>query len=198
MTEPTTPGTAVEDSQGGMRRPTSGRRRTQLFLLGGIVLIPVLIWSANFLMIGNPVRNELGTDSRNSAYRLSAHYGYYLDPNTLALDLTDVDSAAPIDLFRGLFQAAKALHTRHFGQVRLERSHKVMFTMSGEDFDSIGSEYDAGQNPVYLIRTLPEKLSLPDGTPAFGHWEGGLIGLLGKQMQDVNDVAGQWARGQER
>lgn len=47
-------------------------------------------------------------------------------------------------------------------------------------------------NPVYTIRTLPEKLRRPDGSRAFSVWTGGMIGVLGAQMDDVNNFAGQW------
>jgi hypothetical protein len=67
--------------------------------------------------------------------------------------------------------------------------------MKGEDFKSIGSEFAAGQNPVYLIRTLPEKLYHPNGDAAFPHWEGGLLGVVGKQMDDVNAMARRWSEG---
>ena len=49
---------------------------------------------------------------------------------------------------------------------------------------------------AYLIRTLPEKLFNPDGTAAFGRWEGGLLGVLSKQMEDVSAAALRWNRGQ--
>ena len=42
---------------------------------------------------------------------------------------------------------------------------------------------------LYLIRTLPKKLFNPDGTAAFGRWEGGLLGVLSKQMEDVSAAA---------
>ncbi len=67
-----------------------------------------------------------------------------------------------------------------------------IYSMRGEDFQEIGREYKAGQNPVYLTRTLPEKLFLPDGSSAFGTWTGGLLGVAAQQMDDVNEAARTW------
>jgi len=101
--------------------------------------------------------------------------------------------------FRGLFQSAKALHLsgRRFDRVVLARSGKPVFAMTGDSFVSLGEELEAGQNPIFLIRTLPEKLHDPDGNPAFGRWEGGWLGVMGKQMEDVNQAARQWIGGDD-
>lgn len=102
-----------------------------------------------------------------------------------------------MDLLRGLFQAAKVLHEdgRSFSKVVLERSGKPMFMMEGSAFAELGSEFGAGQNPIYLVRTLPEKLHHPDGTSAFGSWTGGWLGVMGRQMEDVNKFALEWVQG---
>jgi len=102
--------------------------------LAALVLLCLLVWTGNLVLIGLPVSTELGSDSRNESYHLSAHYRFYIDPTTLVLNLRSVDQAAPIDLFRGLLQAAKALHEkgRSFSQVILARGGKPLFTMDGE------------------------------------------------------------------
>jgi hypothetical protein len=64
--------------------------------------------------------------------------------------------------------------------------------MSGSVFASLGSEFSAGQNPVFLIRTLPEKLRTPDGHPAFETWTGGLLGVLGAQLEDHAEFHRRW------
>jgi hypothetical protein len=120
-----------------------------------------------------------------------------MDPNELILDLRKVDSAAPVDLFRAIFQSAKAMNTsgHTFKRIVLERAGKSVFLMKGDDFDTLGIEVASDQNPMYLIRTLPEKLYKNNGEPAFEHWEGGIFGVLGKQMEDVNVAARTWGMG---
>lgn len=172
----------------------SGRIRQ---LISGLVLIVLLILAANFFLVGNPVRSALAKDPRNERFKLVAHYHYYLDPTTLVLDVRSLEEAAPVDLFRGLFQSAEALHEagRSFSKVILARSRSAVFYLSGDDFDRIGEDYGRGENVAYLIRTLPEKLYDPDGTHAYSTWSGGLLGVAIQQMKDVGDAGMRWGRG---
>lgn len=165
------------------------------YLLAIPVLMLLLAWSLNYVLVGLPVERKLSEDPRNNGCSLTAHYRYYLDANTLVLDLRILESVAPVDLFRALFQSAEVLHDsgRKFDRVILARSGTFVFLMDGEVFSTIGAEFGAGQNPIYLMRTLPEKLYRENGEPAFGRWEGGWLGVLGKQMEDVNNVAQQWS-----
>ena len=172
---------------------SKGTRQTS----AGLLLLVLLVWAANFIFVGNPVRSALATDPRNKRYKLVAHYHYYVDPTTLVLDVRSVDDAAPIDLFRGFFQSAQAMHEagRSFSKIIVSRSRSAVFYMDGADFEQIGAGYGGGENIVYLIRTLPEKLHDPDGTPAYGTWTGGIIGVSLRQMQDVTDAGRRWAQG---
>ncbi len=177
--------------------PQARRPMLVVYLCGTVSTVLLLGWGLNYLLVGQPVAHKLDADPRNSGYSLSAHYRYYLDPTTLVLDLRDVESAAPVDLFRAVFQSADALHAagRRFDRVILARSGKPVFIIQGKEFSSLGEEFAAGQNPVYLIRTLPEKLYRPSGEAAFGRWSGGWLGVLGKQMGDATEAAGQWGQG---
>jgi hypothetical protein len=142
--------------------------------------------------IGIPVASELGRDSRNSGLTIVAYRSFGLHPTDITLNILTAENVAPADVFRATFQAAQALKDRRFGQVRLVRGLSHIYSMRGEDFQEIGREYEAGQNPVYLIRTFPEKLFLPNGTSAFGTWTGGLLGVAMQQMEDVNEAARAW------
>jgi hypothetical protein len=39
---------------------------------------------------------------------------------------------------------------------------------------------------------LPEHVYALDGTPAFGTWTGGWLGVMGKQLDDSNEFHKQW------
>lgn len=178
-----------------LRKPR-GRRVAALLLL--LVLLAAGVWGVNQWRVGAPVAGALGADSRNDGFHLTAHYRYYVAPNTLVLDLRSVDSASPLDLFRGLFEAADTLARleRPFARVILSRKGTPVFELDGEDFLSLGREYGGGENSLYLLRTLPEKLRRPDsGTHPYGTWEGGILGVAMRQMQDVRDAAEHWIVG---
>ena len=170
--------------------------RTILIVLAAGLLV---VTGVNYLFVMRPVSSELRSDSRNTTFTLRAHFQYYVVPNTLVLNLAKVESASPLDLYRGVFEAAKALQqsNQSFQRVVLARSRKAIFVLDGSDFKTLGVEYAEDENPVYMVRTLPEKLYAPDGTRPFGTWEGGLIGVLGKQMEDANTAAATWAGSSE-
>lgn len=168
-----------------------------IWVVGAVLALLLVCWGTNYLLVGRPVSAKLAADSRNSGYSLGAHFSYYVDFSTLVLDLRKAGEVAPVDLYRGLFQSAEALNDagRKFNRVVLARKGKPVFIMPGTDFDTLGAEFAAGQNPIYLMRTLPEKLHLPNGEAAFGHREGGLLGVLGGQLEDMSTLAQQWVQG---
>lgn len=190
------PGTATLNVH---RSPPASPESKKLRRAPGLVLfliaLPLLVYGANYMLVGQPVAAAIDSDGRNSGYVLKAHYSHYTDPTTLVLDLQSISSAAPADLFRGVFQSAEALQSsgRRFDRVILARAGKPVFIMKGDDFASIGSEYAAGQNPVYLMRTFPEKLYKPSGESAFSTWDGGWLGVLTEQMKDLTEAGRQWA-----
>lgn len=183
----------ADQSEPGLARI---RRKWWCIVAAPVVAVTV-VWGINHLFVGQTVMRTIRADPRNNGYSLTAHYEYFVNPNVLVLDLRSVESAAPADLFRALFQSAEALHEdgRKFNKVVLSRAGTPVFLMEGEEFSTIGVEFNAGQNPVFLLRTLPEKLLLPSGQAAFGRWEGGWLGVMGKQIEDANDAAKQWASG---
>jgi hypothetical protein len=159
-----------------------------------VIVIPLTCYSYNYFSIARPVRLKLQSDSRNVCFEINCHYKNYVDFYSLTIDLTSQSGAAPMDLLRGLMQTAEvfANNGKHFDQIILARSGTPVFMMKGSDFYELGSQYGSQQNPLYLIRTLPEKLQRPDGAAAFSEWKGGLLGVLSHQMQDVNEAATQW------
>lgn len=107
-------------------------------------------------------------------------------------DLRDVSpQAAPVDVFRALFRTAEALRDEPITALHLAFRGETRFILPGEAFRTIGAEF-AWQNPLYTLRTLPEKLLTPDGQPAFGRWSGGVLGVAGEQMEDVNEMSSSW------
>jgi hypothetical protein len=174
------------------------RRRRWPYLIALLLGAGIVIWSLNYLLVQRAVSEVISADPRNAGYSFSAHYNFYVDPSTLVLDLRDVSAAAPLDLFRGLFQSAAVLAKagRRFDRVVLARAGTPVFMMAGDEFRQLGVEFEGGQNPIFLIRTLPEKLYKPTGEAAFGHWSGGMLGVLTRQMEDATEAGRQWAKGQ--
>jgi hypothetical protein len=121
-----------------------------------------------------------------------AYYRYGVAPNAIVLDIWAAEGgSSAAGTIGGLVEFAEALADRSFETVVLAYRGRARFILDGDDFRRIGCE--AGwQNPVYTIRTLPEKLRRPDGRRAYSTWSGGIIGALSAQMDDVNSFAQDW------
>lgn len=165
-----------------------------------IILLAVVTWIVNYVLVSQPIGTKLKADERNRSFTLSAHYQYFVVPSTLVLDLRRVDDSSPLDLFRGLFQAAEAMHEadRHFDYVLLARSGVSVYRIKGDDFENLGRSFAVGENPLYLVRTLPEQLYTPEGVAAFGTWTGGTIAVVGKQLEEITEAGRTWATGKQR
>lgn len=183
--------------QEGAARHATRATHPVAWTLGIAAVVLLLVFGTDYFTIGRPVQIALASDPRNAGFDLSVHRQYRVTPGVLVISLARVDSAAPIDLMRGIFVTAEALHDagRRFDRVVLARGGRPVFVLHGAYFAELGAEYGSGQNPLYLVRTLPEKLYTPDGQPAYGAWTGGIFGVLGQQMGDVSTSMNRWVSG---
>jgi hypothetical protein len=162
------------------------------FVVGGLLLLIVAVYGWNYLMLQLPMREVIQEDGRNIGVSVSAHYNYYLDPTALVYDLRDVSGTnSKADVFRVLLQYAAKMKSRRYDRVYLAYRGETKFMLDGGYFQQLGEEYGT-QNPVYTIRTFPSYLKRPDGSDAYGAWTGGLLGVLGKEMEDFNDFHDKW------
>ena len=63
--------------------------------------------------------------------------------------------------------------------------------MDGPYFQKMGATRQT-ENPIYTMRTMQEHILNPDGSPAFGTWSGGWLGVMGKQLEDHNEFHRRW------
>ncbi|HZW05336.1 MAG TPA: hypothetical protein VFF58_00370 [Candidatus Nitrosotalea sp.] len=163
----------------------AGVKSTLAFLT---LLLPASVIAAN------PIQADMDTvlraDPRNKGITVSVSDRG--GRSTLTYDLTSVaPTNSMVDVFRVFLQFASAEKDREFKSVQLSFRGNPKFLISGQYFKQLGEEFGA-QNPVYTIRTFPGNLMRLDGSRAYPSWAGGLIGVLGKQMEDANDFHRQW------
>ena len=152
----------------------------------------VTIFLANYISIQKPLSDVIDSDPRNKGIELSAHYVYYISPSKLVINVKSVSGdKSSADVFRVLLQYAEKLSSKDFDRIELSSRGKVKFVLRGDYFQTLGKEYGM-QNPVYTMRTLPENIYRSDGKRAFGSWSGGLLGVVGKQMEDFTEFHKQW------
>lgn len=160
--------------------------------IGTIVIVVIGIYTFNFVTIILPTINKINEDNRNDGISLDVHYKFYVIPNTLEFDLKKVPSdKAVADIFRVFLQTSYALKDKKFDKVELKCRGTLKFILNGDYFQQLGNEFEE-QNPIYTMRTLPENLYNPNGELSYNKWEGGMFGVLGKQMEDFNDFNRKW------
>jgi hypothetical protein len=179
------------------RSPPARSRRWWFAITLALVGLAVAGWARSHYGAQVPIREALAKDWRNTGVELSARYGGYWDSSVLVLDVTRADAVAPVDMFRVLFQAAEAMHTKNasFEKVQLARSGEPVFVLDGGDFATLGRQFASSENPIFMIRTLPAKLKRPSGGAAFSEWTGGWLGVMKREMEDANTAAKEWVAG---
>jgi hypothetical protein len=138
------------------------------------------------------MNDELKNDPRNNGVEVSVHYGNYANPSILIYDLKSISNTNSMaDVFRVYLQFSEKVQSKKFDVVELCFKGKTKFKIKGNYFQTLGEEY-SWQNPVYTIRIFSENLINLDGSMAYPKWTGGLLGVLGKQMEDFNDFHKKW------
>ncbi|KAK42698.1 hypothetical protein BG58_39455 [Caballeronia jiangsuensis] len=151
-----------------------------------------MAYGFNYFTASRPLQQVIELDSRNHGVEASAHFQYYLLPSSLVFDLKGVGPTNSMaDVTRVLLQYSAAMKEHTYHDITLAYSGKSKFMLDGAYFHELGSEFGA-QNPIYTIRTLPQNVKKLDGSAAFGRWEGGWLGVMGKQMEDFNEFHKQW------
>jgi hypothetical protein len=159
----------------------------------GLVFAAVLCVAAwNYVGAHRPVAMQLAKDARNEKLSLWAYYRYGLQAGTLLVDLRSLEEeAAALDAMRALLQSAYAHQDARYDKVVLAHRGTAKFLLEGEYFQMLGREYE-GQNPADTLRTFAQNVFKLDGTAAYGTWTGGLLGVLTRQLEDLNQFSKDW------
>ncbi len=157
-----------------------------------VILIGLGIYGFNYLNLKMPSSKITNADERNSGISYDVHYDYHIMPSVLIYNLKkiSVDKAAA-DVFRVFLQTSSALKEKKFDRVELAYKGKTKFMIRGDYFAEIGQEFGE-QNPMFTIRTFPENLNNLNGESAYSEWSGGVLSVVGKQMEDFNDFTAKW------
>jgi len=130
----------------------------------------------------------LEKDARNQ----SVEFNLRTNGEELTFCINEISAnAAAMDVFRVFLHTADVLKERKFEMVNLCFREETRFKLNGAAFATIGHDFEI-QNPMYTLRTFPEKVLLPDGTPAYETHRGGVLYLMKVQMADFSDMHGKW------
>ncbi|GAB6262622.1 hypothetical protein [Photobacterium sp. R1] len=147
---------------------------------------------ANYFILQSKVVNKINSDNRNDGIEVYVHYEWFVNPSSIVFDIREVPlEKSAMDVSRVLLQSSEALKNNSFQRVILSHNGRKKFMLEGDFFRSTGQEYGT-QNPMYTLRTLAQNVYNLDGTKAFPTWTGGMLGVLGKQMEDFAEFNKQW------
>jgi len=174
----------------------SPSKKSRHLLIGASALLVVIgafgIWVFNYVSADRPLQRVLTTDPRNQVVSARGHFSNWVEVDTLVFDLTSISgSATRMDVFRAFLQYAEAMKDRHFTKVILSARGVHKFTLDGNYFQELGKEFST-QNPMYTIRTFPIHLTAMDGSKPFSEYEGGILGVLQKEMEQFTEFSDQW------
>ena len=157
-----------------------------------LIALPLLAFAFNEYSINKPVNSMLSADSRNKGIEISVSYQYFINTDILVYKVENIDEKNSVaDVMRTLFQVAESLKDKNFSKVYLANNSGNIFYLKGEYFKQLGNEYNI-QKPVYLLRMLPENTYQINGEQAYPSYEGGLIAVVTKQMENLNILARKW------
>jgi hypothetical protein len=156
----------------------------------GVSVIAVFIY--NYVVVDKPLQRVLATDSRNAGFKEHAHFENWTNPNIVVFNLESAPgSASRLDVLRTLLQYAQAMKDQRFRKVVLAYRGNNKFQMDGAYFQELGAEFDT-QNPMYTIRTFPIHMTTMDGSSPYSEYEGGILGVLKKEMEQFADFSDRW------
>ncbi|MES3016757.1 MAG: hypothetical protein V4721_03215 [Bacteroidota bacterium] len=163
-----------------------------IWIITALIILVSGTYLFNYFNLVKPISLKTEQDERNKGITFGVHYKNYVQTETLIFDLKTVPSdKAIIDIFRVLLQTSSALKESDFQTINLSFNGRTKFILKGKYFKELGKGYDS-QNPVYIMRTFPQHLYNINGQAAYNEWNGGVLGVLGKQMEDFKDFHDKW------
>ena len=170
---------------------SKNKKKIAIGLLMFFVVLAMLFWIE--LAPNRDLQSVIGRPG-NDIVEAKSHYEGWLNPSVLIYDLRDVSgNATRLDVFRVFLQFAEIQKSKKYERVVLCRNGEPRFIIDGAYFQEIGQEYEM-QNPMYTIRTFPTHLLTVDGRHPYSEYEGGILGVLSKEMEQFSDFCDEWFR----
>ncbi len=161
-------------------------------VLTAVATLLILVVCVNYAFAYRHLQAAANGDPRNEGITALAYQQWLVNPRVVVVDVWGVDGErSMLDVTRLLLSFSSRMKDRELDRIVLAYRGSPRFYLDGEYFTKLGREYGE-QNPVYTLRTLPENVKRMDGTSAYGSWSGGLLGVVGRQMEDLNTFHRQW------
>lgn len=146
--------------------------RSRRLIFVGTPLVAALIgYSANTLLLQQPVNDIVNENSALRGMKVSAHYQYWVIPGVVVYDLEELSfRQTPIDVHTAFLEFAKKMKAKRYSRVDLSYRGTTKFSIDGASFTRLGEEYSK-RNFDYVLYSFPGlfraadgKASVPPGT----------------------------------
>ena len=152
--------------------PIPNLRNKKLVFVGTPLIAALIGYSANVLLLQEPMNEILHRNSAFLGMEVSAHYEYWIVPGVVEYDLRSISfRQTPIDVHTAFLEFAKRLRTKRYSRIDLSYRGTTKFTLDGSAFREIGEQY-AKRNFAFVLYTFPKlfhSVGPPDPPSANDH-----------------------------
>jgi hypothetical protein len=143
--------------------PVPSLRNKKLVLVGTPLVAALMGYSANLLLLQEPMNQVLKQNAAFNGMEVSAHYQYWIVPGVVVYDLKNLSvEQTPIDVHTAFLEFAKKLHEKRYSRVELSFKGHTKFSIDGAAFQRVGEEYEK-KNFDYVLYRMPHLLHAEDG-----------------------------------
>jgi hypothetical protein len=129
--------------------------KRKLVFVGTPLIAAIIGYSANAVLLQQPVNDVLRENAAFRGMEVSAHYQYYVVPGVVVYDLRTIGiRQTPIDVHTAFLKFAKKVRENRYKRVELSYRGTTKFSIDGASFHKIGDEY-AKRNFDYVLYTVP-------------------------------------------
>jgi hypothetical protein len=148
--------------------PIPTLRNKKLIFVGTPLVAALIGYSANLLLLQEPVNDILKENAAFEGMEVSAHYQYYVIPGVVVYDLEGLSvRQTPLDVQTALLEFAKKVKEKRYSRIDLAYQGERKFSIDGASFMKLGHEY-ANRNFDYVLYKLPRLFRGNDGAPLNG------------------------------
>jgi hypothetical protein len=135
--------------------PLPALRNKKLVFVGTPLVAALIGYSANLILLQEPVNDVLRENAAFRGMEVSAHYEYYVIPGVVVYDLKGLSfRQTPIDVHTAFLEFAKKLKEKRYSRVDLSYKGTTKFSIDGASFMKLGDEY-AKRNFEYVLYKVP-------------------------------------------
>lgn len=145
--------------------PIPTLRNKKLVFVGTPLIAALIGYSANLMLLQEPVNDIIRQNASFQGMKVSAHYEYWVIPGVVVYDLRALSfKQTPIDVHTAFLEFARELKEKKYERVDLSYRGTKKFTIDGASFSRLGEEYSK-DNFKFALYDFPRLFRAADGKP---------------------------------